>query len=615
MKPHTTILVVCLLSASLMVGALGSPPKDAGAQSGGATQRISLGLYSEEANGGSSFPAISANSRFVAFASNATNLVLGDNNGRDDIFVYDRAMRSLSRVSVASDGSEANGHSYAPAISADGRFVAFASYATNLVSGDTNNWVDVFVRDRELGKTVRVSVASDGSQGQYGGSNDPAISADGRFVAFWSCATNLVASDTNSACDIFVHDRDTDGNGVFDESGKVSTVRVSVASDGTQANGDSYYPDISADGRFVVFESGADNLVTGDTNSQTDIFLHDRDADEDGVFDEPGGISTIRISVASDGTEGNGNSTSASISADGRYVAFASSATNLVSSDTNGYADIFLRDWRGGTTTRISVSSSGSEGDGFSEAPSISFNGRFIAFVSNAYDLDSTCSYAARHVFVRDRSTNQTACVSIASDGTEAYGDSWNPSVSADGHYVAFGSDASNLVSGDTNNQRDIFVRDRQVRSPVAMTIPTSGGLLAASGIVLDFPPNTFTDTAVVTCTARASENAPSPGSDLTGIDRFFDIEAVYEATGLPAQPASGKSYTITISYNDEEKGPAIESTLALYYWTGSQWTKEAGSVVDAADNTVTAPLSHLSLFAVLGETRRVYLPVTLKNP
>jgi hypothetical protein len=295
-------------------------------------------------------------------------------------------------------------------------------------------------------------------------------------------------------------------------------------------------------------------------------------------------------------------------------VAFESDADNLVPSDTNEYQDIFLRDWKYGVTTRLSVSSSEAEGDGHSEAPSISFNGQFVAFVSWAYDLDPVCSYAARHVFVRDWLTGQTTCVSLASDGTQAYGDDWNPSISADGRFVAFGSDADNLVPGDDNESRDIFVRDRKAAGSVGVTIPTSGGTLAASGIIVDVFPHTFTDTVVITHTAYSSGEAPSPGGNLTGIDHFFGIDAVYESTGQPAQPAPGQIYTITISYSEDEKGSAIESTLALYYWNGSQWVQEASSVVDIANNTVIAAPNHLSLWAVLGETRRVYLPLVLKD-
>jgi Tol biopolymer transport system component len=543
MRRRCVMFVACILAVGMAV-MIARSLNHAWAQSTGATTRISVDLYGSEANGSSQFAAISSDSRFVAFYSDATNLVSGDTNGQIDVFVHDRVMGGITRASVVSDSTQANGYSRYPAISAGGRFVAFDSSADNLVSGDTNGKIDVFVHDGLTGDVARVSVAGDGTEGLHGSSLHPAISAGGRFVAF---------------------------------------------------------------------ESYADNLVISDTNGYNDIFLHDRDTDGDGVFDEPGEVSTIRVSVASDGTEGNGYSDTPVISADGRYVAFESEADNLVPADTNGYQDIFLRDWKYGVTTRVSVSSTGEGGDGHSEAPSISFDGRYVAFVSWAYDLDPACNYAARHVFVRDWLTGQTTCVSLASDGTEAEGDSWNPSISADGRFVAFGSDAYNLVPGDNNESRDIFLRDREAAGSVGVIIPTSGGALVASGIVLDFPPNTFTDTVVVTHTAYSSGEAPSPGGTLTGIDHFFDIDAIYESTGLPAQPAPGQIYTVTISYSEKEKGPAIEGTLALYNWNGSQWVPEASSVY-TANNTVVAASNHLSLWAVLGETRRVYLPLVLKN-
>jgi len=225
------------------------------------------------------------------------------------------------RVSVASDGTQSNHDSYNPSISADGRFVAFESEATNLVSGDTNNFRDIFVHDRQTGQTTRVSVASDGTQAN-GHSFDPSISADGRYVAFISLASNLVSGDTNDHQDIFVHDRQTG-----------QTTRVSVASDGTQANDHSFDPSISADGRYVAFISFASNLVGGDTEPpilpsttslpnnpasqgrgvSSQVFVHDRQT----------GATTL-VSVAIDGSEGNGHSEEVSISADGRYVAFRS---------------------------------------------------------------------------------------------------------------------------------------------------------------------------------------------------------------------------------------------------------------------------------------------------
>src|SRR6266446_5338687 len=208
--------------------------------------------------------------------------------------------QTTERVSVASGGTEGNDASLGSALSADGRFVAFDSAATDLVAADTNGVSDVLVHDRQTGTTERVSVASDGTQGN-GKSGllsfafPPALSADGRFVAFVSFATNLVAGDTNGATDVFVHDRQT---GI--------TERVSVASDGTQGNNASSYPVLSADGRFVAFDSDATDLVAGDTNGTTDVFVHDRQTG-----------ATERMSVASGGVQGNGFSAGPALSADG----------------------------------------------------------------------------------------------------------------------------------------------------------------------------------------------------------------------------------------------------------------------------------------------------------
>ena len=203
--------------------------------------------------------------------------------------------------------------------------------------------------DAAAGLTHRVSVASSGAQGNHR-SVKPRLSADGRVVAFESYATNLVPGDTNTpfGTDVFVHDRDVDGDGVFDEPGAIATRRVSVAGSGAQANGESLLPRLSADGRVVAFTSEATNLVAGDTNGATDIFVHDRDVDGDGVFDEPGAIATLRVSVTSTGAQGNEDSLSSDrqlgLSADGYVVAFVSWATNLVAGDTNGVMDIFVHD-------------------------------------------------------------------------------------------------------------------------------------------------------------------------------------------------------------------------------------------------------------------------------
>jgi cold shock CspA family protein len=197
----------------------------------------------------------------VAFASDAGNLVPGDTNGKTDIFLHDLLTHETTRISVNSAGVQGNNHSYKPSISADGRYIAFGSWSSNLVSGDTNGWWDVFVHDRQTGKTTRVSVSSSGGQGNNS-SGSPSISADGRYVAFSSGATNLVSGDTNGKNDIFVHDRVTR-----------QTVRVNYTPSLNQGNDHSYEPFISPGGPYIVFESIATNLVAGDTNIKRDIFV------------------------------------------------------------------------------------------------------------------------------------------------------------------------------------------------------------------------------------------------------------------------------------------------------------------------------------------------------
>ncbi len=384
--------------------------RSAGAQT---TERVSVASGGTEGNGASLGSALSADGRFVAFDSAATDLVAGDTNGVSDVFAHDRQTGTTERVSVASGGAQGNGSSgligfaFPPALSADGRFIAFVSFATNLVAGDTNGATDVFVHDRLTGTTERVSVASGGTQSNAG-SLGSALSADGRFVAFQSDGTNLVPGDTNGATDVFVHDRVTG-----------ATERVSVASGGgTQGNRNSggffAFPALSADGRLVAFESDATNLVATDTNGATDVFVHDRLTG-----------TTERVSVASGGSQGNGFSAGPVLSGDGRFVAFVSFATNLVAGDTNGATDVFVHDRQTGTTERVSVASGGTQGNDSSAGPVLSADGGLVAFHSTATNLVAGDANGAYDVFVRDRavstttsSTTQPATTSTSSTTT-----------------------------------------------------------------------------------------------------------------------------------------------------------------------------------------------------
>ncbi|MEG4967989.1 calcium-binding protein [Microcoleus sp. B6-A1] len=382
-------------------------------------------------------PSISPDGRFVAFASPASNLVPGDTNASNDVFVRDTLANTTTRVSVDSAGNQTFGDSYSPSISGNGRFVVFDSLASNLVPGDTNNRSDIFVRDTLANTTTRVSVNSAGNQ-----ANDysyfSSITPDGRFVVFSSNASNLVPGDTNNNIDLFV--RDTLAN---------TTTRVSVDSAGNQANREVYGSSISADGRFVAFTSFAFNLVPGDTNENYDTFVRDLSTN-----------TTTRVSVNSAGNQASGSPGIPSISANGRFVVFDSNASNLVPGDTNNTSDIFVRDLLTNTTTRVSVDSAGNEANKFSSNPSISGDGRFVTFASTASNLVPGDTNENYDVFVRDTLANTTARVSVDSSGNEGNNESSDSSISADGHRVVFSSDATNLVPGDTNNTLDVFVSD-----------------------------------------------------------------------------------------------------------------------------------------------------------
>ena len=398
---------------------------------------VSVNTIGNAANSASSGVAVNTDGNSVVFYSDASNLVSGDTNHFRDVFVRDVGGGVTERISVGSGGTEANGASHAaggaPAISGDGQIVAFYSDATNLVDDDTNGQSDVFVRVRSSQTTERVSVATGGAQGN-GASIFPSLSADGRFVAFQSIASNLVADDTNNAADIFVRDR---ANG--------TTERVC---DTVQGDRFSFSPAISADGNVVAFASAATNLVSGDTNGRLDIFVCDR------------GTGAIeRVSVNSAGVQGDGDSILPAISGDGRFVAFKSLSTNLVSNDRNGVVDVFVRDRVAGTTERISVDANGNDANDFSFPPSISNDGRFVGFGSFATNLAPGDTNRTSDVFVRDRLINRTLIVDVNAQGELGNGGTPDipPGMSGDGMRIGFVSGSSNLVPNDRNDQPDVF--------------------------------------------------------------------------------------------------------------------------------------------------------------
>lgn len=534
----------------------------------GTTTRVSVATDGTQSNGQSFEADISADERYVAFTSAASNLVSGDNNNSWDVFVHDRQAGQTGRVSVASNGDEGDGDSSAPALSANWRYVAFSSVATTLVMNDTNNLMDVFVHNRQSGQTVRVSIASDGSQSIGGTSDNPAISADGRFVVFESTATNLVAGDSNNTTDIFVHDRDTDENMIYDEPGQVNTVRLSVSSSGAQGNGAAHAGSISASGRYVVYSSSATNLVNGDNNDYLDIFLHDRDTDGNGVYDGPGQVSTIRLSNAFQGGESNGGSDLPTISADGKIVVFESFATNLISGGTAEVSKhIYAHDIQSSQMALISISSDGSQGNNWSQNADVSDDGRYVVFDSNADNLVVDDTNFSTDIFLHDQQTGQTERINIATDGSPTtYGQSIQPAISADGQATAFKSDAA-LVPDDTNGFGDIFVRDLD-GAPPGPTADLSTAICCERDGNIDeyWPKPEIRAIFAVTVTNNGPDTAHNVTLDFTGIPTIVNTPTQGTCDPAPTEKcyfgtlALGATASVTV----EQHGAPFEDQ-ALY--------------------------------------------------
>lgn len=370
--------------------------------------------------------------------------------------LVDAAAQTTQVVGVSSSGVLGDqGSIHHAAITPDGRYVAFQSDSTNLVAGDTNGVRDVFVRDRQTGTTTRVSVSSTGVQGDDM-SYRPTISADGRYVAFESLATNLVASDTNGWRDVFVFDRTT-----------AQTTRVSVSTTGGQANGASYSAFLSADGRFIAFASQATTLVPGFGNGLSQVYVRDR----------VNGLTTS-VSYAALGGPADDGCFNPSLSADGRYVAFQTAASDLLATPTLGFVKIVVRDRSIGSLVIVSRSSSGAEALGDSRNAMISANGRVVAFHSAASNLVAGDTNFLTDVFVHDLDTAQTERVSVSSSGAEANGPSDlsenPPGISMDGRYVAFASFASNLAQGWVG-WTAVYLRDRALGVTTLASVSTSG--------------------------------------------------------------------------------------------------------------------------------------------
>jgi len=404
------------------------------------TERISLNDTGFGADGESFVSDITPDGRYVVFDSDAEDLVASDNNGYRDVFVYDTVNKTIKLVSHADNEQQGNERSLGGTISNDGRYVCFQSLASNLIDGtDANGFSDIFVRDLNANTTIRISsTPADGDSN--GSSAGGRISGNGTRIAYFSTAIDLVTGDTdgNGVHDIFVRDLND----------PASTVRASIGLAGADGNGRVYDPGISDDGNRVSFLSEASNLVVGDTNGARDVFLRDLT-----------GPSTSRVSVTLAGGQISGPSESPVISGNGNFIAFGCLAPNVVPGETNIYWDT-VRDLSGATTELISVSSSEAQGNRGGVFPSISQNGRFVAFQSESTNLDVLDSSTRIDLFVRDRQNGTTRRISVAHDGSEANGiNNAYPGahVAVDGS-LAFHSEATNLVPVDLNGESDVFL-------------------------------------------------------------------------------------------------------------------------------------------------------------
>ncbi|MGE0576484.1 Calx-beta domain-containing protein [Reyranella sp.] len=403
--------------------------------------RASINEQAAEGNNHSSEPALAPGGTLVAFASRADNLVTGDGNENADIFVKDLTTGLVQRITMGFAGDEANNNSSSPVFSPSGGKIAFVSGASNLVVGDSNFTQDIFVWSN--GTITRVSTDALGNQAN-GFSDAPAFSADGTKIVFVSSASNLVSDDTNGTEDIFVKDL---------TSGAIQRVNTTASGDEAEGDGEgggySTEPVFSPDASRVAFVSVADNLVTGDTNGVADVFVKTL-----------AGGAIVRVSTNASGAQANGDSSNPVFSANGSRVAFTSAASDLITGDTNGVGDIFIKNLSDNSIARISTDAAGAQANGASWGAAFSPDGARIFFVSAASNLVAGDTNGVADVFVKDMFTGAIARVSTnSSDGQATGGDSSQFVLSSDGNRLAFYSSATNLVNGGDNESTDIYVR------------------------------------------------------------------------------------------------------------------------------------------------------------
>jgi len=500
--PHLPAIRALLLSAALLT------PLDRTEAQGCATV-TELGSRADGSpgngpagTGSSTIARPSADGRYIVFASTAEDLVSNDANGQRDVFRRDRLTGDVELASLAADGTQGDGSSSLPSVSDDGQLIAFESLATNLVPGDTNGTLDVFVKDMTSGALERVSLTWLGTE-STGNAFAGIISGDGRYVAFQSSAGDLTGgTDTLGFIDVFVRDRQLG-----------TTKLASPASGGGFANGNSLVSDLSRNGRWVVYRSVADDHVGLDTNSQQDVFRYDLQTG-----------STVRVSLGPQllpglWAQGDGDSSGGAVSDDGATVAFDSFATNLDSNDTNGAFDVFVRDLQTGTTTLVSRGPGGVSASGSSNSASLSGDGNTVVFASLASDLVGNDTNGQRDVFAYDAVFGAITRASVDGQGLQGFAQNLNPEVSRDGAWIGWES-AWPFDPDDTNGVSDVYVRGQDCTFPA------------------------------IHCTAKTTSNGCTPRilwageakADLTGGFEIIASEVINQKPGLLFYGLSGRA-------------------------------------------------------------------------
>jgi hypothetical protein len=600
------------------------------------------------ATGYSDNPSISSDGRYVVFASDATDLVVGDTNAARDIFLFDSQTGLVRRISVSQQGAQGNGASNNPAISANGRYVAFESNANNLVLGDTNGFSDIFVVDTLTGLIVRASGANATGGQANNPSFRPAMSSDGRYVVFESTATNLTATATTVGIShVYLYDRQSTGAGSFDVSTTTKVIDADVTTPLTVAgNANAIQAKISSDGTMVAFASKATNLVAPATTASRQHVYVRATAN---VGTATSGIKQVSV-VTTTAAEGDADSQTPSLSSNGRYVVFASLATNLVTAgslggaDTNGVSDIFVYDTTQPVATpivrRMSLTNGGAEGTDPSAAgfklgsinPTISSDGRYVAFASLDSNLtggdtngqsQTNDSNNALDIFVRDRDvtasgtldtgTTATTMVSVNPFGYQTNGllgvpstaaSNIYPVISADGRFVAYPTDAennsglafgaTNLLPLDSNGLRDVFLFDRRTTATVTPSTPPT--------VTITNPGNG--GTTLVNTAINVTASATTTIGVVASVQFFVDGTSLGTSTVFPYTqtwtPTAVGTYTLSAIVTDSFGNLGVSTNVTV--------------TVNAAPSVgITAPIDASSI--VVGTATTVGATAAASNP